>query len=63
MLTITFRNDGTGDGRVGNYDVVVRVNSLVIAERRIEGHDRAEGWRGLVRMLLDGDMEGGKTGG
>ena len=51
MLTLTFHNDGTGTVEVGNYDVVVIVNRQVVAKERVEGHKRAEGWRGLVLDL------------
>jgi len=52
MLTISFHNDGTGTAQVGNYDVTVRVNSVVIDRARVEGYDRAQDWRALVAQLL-----------
>ena len=55
MLSVTFRNDGTGDAETGNYEVVVRVNTVVISRERVEGHRRADGWRELVRMLAEVD--------
>ena len=51
MLTIAFRNDKTGDEITGNYDVTVTVNGLVVDRARVEGHDRREGWQGLVGDL------------
>ena len=61
MLFITFHNDGTGDEDTGNYDVVVSVNGLELARERIEGHRRADGWRELVRCLVEkqGPDDGG----
>ena len=53
VLIILFRNDGTGDKQTGNYEVTVRVNSLELHRARIEGHKRADGWRELVRMLVE----------
>ena len=53
MLIILFRNDGTGDSETANYEVTVRVNQLELHRTRIEGHKRADGWRELVRMLLE----------
>ena len=53
VLIILFRNDGTGDKDVGNYEVTVRVNHFELERTRIEGHKRADGWRELVRMLLE----------
>ena len=57
MLIILFRNDGTGDAQTGNYEVTVRVNQFELERTRIEGHKRADGWRELVRMLVDDDDE------
>ena len=53
MLIILFRNDGTGDQETANYEVTVRVNQFELERTRIEGHRRADGWRELVRMLLE----------
>ena len=58
MLSVTFRNDGTGDAETGYYDVVVTVNGIVISRERIEGHRRADGWRELVRMLAEKGQPG-----
>lgn len=52
MLTITFHNDSTGDVRLGNYDYIVYINEVIIAEGRVERHQRNRGWRGLLRKLL-----------
>jgi hypothetical protein len=57
MLTIAFRNDGTGTREVGNYDVTVSVNGLVVDRARVEGHPRAEDWRALARRLLEQEEE------
>jgi hypothetical protein len=53
MLTITFHNDGTGSKGIANYDVTVRVNEHVIERLRVEGHERALGWRALAARLLE----------
>jgi hypothetical protein len=55
VLIILFRNDGTGDKHIANYEVTVRVNSLELHRARIEGHRRSGGWRELVRMLLESE--------
>jgi len=57
MLTVFFRNDGTGDGEVGNYDVTVAVNGIIIERTRVEGHPRAKSWRHLVAALLAQDRQ------
>ena len=51
MLLITFTNDTTGSEKVGNYDVAVYLNNTVIWRGRVEGHERGEGWQGLVEQL------------
>lgn len=58
MLTITFHNDGTGDAETGSYNVTVSVNSNIIWKGRVEDHRRADGWRELVRMLVEGEDNG-----
>ncbi len=62
MLTITFRNDGTGTEETGNYAVVVSVNGIIVDQARVEGHPRAEDWRALVRRLLESKGERCLTG-
>lgn len=54
MLTIEFVNSGRG-GRgaaVGDYNVRVLVNGVVIYRDKIVGHRRADGWRTLVKRLM-----------
>ncbi len=53
MLRITFINDGTGSEEVGNYDYIVSVNLYQIARGRVEGHIRADGWEGLIKLFDD----------
>jgi hypothetical protein len=53
MLIITFHNDGTGNKTVGNYDVKVYINREELWAGRIEGHERKNGWQGLVRRLAE----------
>lgn len=53
-LVVILRNDRTGPDHASNYDVKVYVNSEVIAEERVTGHPRAEGWRALIRRLGEG---------
>lgn len=55
MLTILFRNDGTGDTETGNYEVTVAVNGAIISRERIEDHHRPDGWRALVGRLAKQD--------
>jgi hypothetical protein len=56
MLTVIFRNDGTGTDEIGNYDVSVDVNGIVIERFRVTGHNRADGARVLVRETFAPDL-------
>lgn len=51
MLLIKFKNDGTGDEILANYDYTVNVNYEVIAEGRLENHVKENGWEFLVMKL------------
>jgi len=66
MLKITIINDGTANKEkeniayppdgvpfciIGNYDYKVYVNTTLVGEGRIEGHNRLTGWEGLVSCL------------
>lgn len=59
MLIIEITNDGTGDVHIGYYDYKVKVNKEVIAQGRVEAHDRSYGWQTLVRRLLQVDYKDG----
>ena len=62
MLVITLRNDGTGTDESANYDYEVSVNWRPIADGRIEGHNRADGWRVLaLEAVAPGMLEALKT--
>jgi len=53
MMHIKLHNDGTGDKATGNYDVEVLINNAIVWRGRVEGHNRATGWRQLVEDLSD----------
>ena len=55
MLTITIRNVGTGTDNAANYAYTVMVNGREIATGEVTGHNRADGWRELVRMVAEED--------
>jgi len=44
MLTIEFHNDSTGTEITGNYNYRVIINDKLIANGRVEGHQRKMGW-------------------
>ena len=60
MLTITFHNDGTGNVDIGSYDYKVFVNKDLIAQGRVEEHNRYTGWTGLVFQLSKQVCDKGK---
>lgn len=53
MLTLQFHNDGTGDLKIGNYNVEVYINALLIYKDRVEGHFRQDGWGSLVQRFVE----------
>lgn len=52
MLTIRITNDKTGTDEAANYRYLVSTNLSLLAHGRIEGHNRADGWRALVREMV-----------
>lgn len=56
MLILEILNDGTGTKKIGNYRYKVMVNHEVIDEGVIIGHDRENGWRNLVRMVISDSL-------
>ena len=61
MLSIVFLNDDTSHTpEIGNYVVHVYENKKLIATSRIENHNRADGWRKLVRLWIAEWEEGGE---
>lgn len=58
MLIVRIHNDGTAGPGQGNYDVEVLVTRsstelMQIASGRVEGHERALGWRALLHDVAD----------
>jgi len=51
MLTIRIINDKTGTDDAANYNYYVAVNLTEIATGHVEGHDRKDGWAGLLKMI------------
>ena len=52
-MIVEIHNDGTGKDDSANYDVRVRVNLEIIAEFRVEGHNRREGWKKLLQEVVE----------
>ena len=50
-VTITFEDDGTTDGIVGNWNFIVKNGDEVLHTGKIEGHNMLMGWRALVSCL------------
>ncbi len=53
MLIVLVHNDGTGTKEIANYDYEVRINHGVIERGRVQGHNRKDGWRALIREIAD----------
>ena len=53
MLTLRIINDGFGDNESASYEYFVFINGREITRGTIGGHDRNDGWQGLVRMIAD----------
>ena len=56
MLIVKVHNDGTGTEESSNYNCEVLVtlsptNLITIAKVRVEGHNRADGWRELLKRV------------
>lgn len=52
-LIVVFTNDGTGDGRTGNYRVGVFINDTSLYHGEVKNHDRRAGWKQLLQDFLD----------
>ena len=53
MLTVYIVRDATyQDDKAARYGYIVQENYNTIASGRIKGHNRADGWRELVRRVL-----------
>jgi len=53
MLIIKIQNDSTGTNESANYKYQVLVNQTAIESGEIRGHNRDDGWRKLVKQLVD----------
>ena len=52
MLTIYLRNIKTIKG-IADYEYVVMVNAEKIAEGKVKGHKRSDGWVLLVKRICE----------
>ena len=53
MLIVKIVNDGTGTVDVGNYRYQVMVNDTVLESGEVKEHQRKDGWRALLQMIID----------
>ena len=53
MLIVKIVNDGTGTVETGNYRYQVMVNDTVIESGEVKDHNRKDGWRILLQMIVD----------
>ena len=63
MLSLTFYNLGSHARRPawGLYEFVIAVNGDVVERGYVHNHERARGWRALVRQVMDRPEPMGKT--
>ena len=52
LANVRITNDGTGDGRVGNYDVTHLTAERHIIAGSIKGHVREQGYWPLVARVM-----------
>lgn len=53
MILLKIWNDGSGTEEVGNYEWCAYVNEELIEDGVYEGHRRSEGWRSLVKKIME----------
>jgi hypothetical protein len=61
MLTIYIRNIKTVKD-ISDYEYLVMVNAEKIAEGKIKGHKRADGWKPLVKRIAENEGDGCEDG-
>jgi hypothetical protein len=59
MLIIKIQNDSTGTNESSNYRYQVLINQTVIESGEIRGHNRDDGWRELVKMMIEKEEKNG----
>ena len=55
MLTVYIRNIKTVKG-IADYEYIVMVNAEKIAEGKVIGHKRKDGWAPLVKRIAEESM-------
>jgi hypothetical protein len=51
-LVIVFERTSVEEGNIGGYNVTVLLNRTTLWKGRVEKHERAKGWQGLVEKLV-----------
>jgi hypothetical protein len=57
MLSIYVRNIKTVKD-IADYEYLVMVNAKLIAEGKIKGHNRKDGWKPLVKRIAENEGDG-----
>jgi hypothetical protein len=57
MLTLYIRNVRTKND-IADYKYLVMVNAEKIAEGKIKGHKRSDGWKPLVKRIAENEGDG-----
>jgi hypothetical protein len=61
MLALYIRNVRTKND-IADYEYLVMVNAELIAEGKIKGHNRADGWKPLVKRIAENEGDGCEDG-
>lgn len=53
MIRVDIINDGTGTEEIGNYTYRIYTPFTRLAEGKLSGHKRKDGWESLLEKVVD----------
>ena len=56
-MLVQITDDGTGSPKKGNYYWKVTINDTVLASGVAKGHQRAKGWKKLLKKVTNAAMK------
>ncbi len=57
MLIVKIVNDGKGTNENANYIYTVFVNDQEIARGKVDGHNRNDGWKALLKLISENNYQ------
>ena len=57
MISVTITEQDGGTARKGNYKWSVDVNGSSVAKGEVKGHQRAKGWKKLLKKVTNAVMK------